>query len=199
MKKLIILVSLVFISNTFVAQEKIKPFSILDVGLEFQAYPTGYIPGIRIETNLNENSTIDFRLGKNIFDHKDFPKQAGINNHDSEIGSGYGVSIGYKRYLNQNFQKMFVGLRSDVWFNSVDWTVNISNCPTCNSEIKGHSDIVVIQPTVEVGYLFFIGKNERLFFVPEMALGYEWNAVVSGEQTGFGFILLGGINLGYRF
>lgn len=182
------------------SQDEIKPFSTFDIGIEFQAYPTGIMPGLRLETNVSSRSTIHLRLGQNIFDHKDFPKQAGINNHDSETGSGLGFSLGYKRYLKEDLSKLFVGVRTDFWFNQVDWSASeFTNCMSCDPVvITGRTDILVVQPTLEAGWLFLLGEKQHFFVTPEVAVGYEWNAVVNGQQTGYGVIALAGVHFGLR-
>jgi len=188
------IVTIFFMTCTFSQEEKIKAFSIIDAGVEFQVYPTGYMPAIKIATNISKKDALNFRLGMNIFDHQDFPMQNGINNHISEIGYGFGFSIGYKHYFWKNVKNLFVGIRSDVWFNTVHWKKTAVNFPNI-----GTSNIIVVQPTFEAGWLFEIGKNKNFIITPEIAFGYEWNAVVNGEQTGYGAILLGGITAGYRF
>lgn len=200
--KVFLLLCLLLLSSTnlLYSQENTKLFSSFDVGAEIQVYPKGYMPGIRIEGNLKNNGSIHIRIGANIFDHDDYPKQIGLNNHDSEIGSGYGFSLGYKHYFNSGFNKMFISIKNDVWYNSVDWSIDGLTCSGCNPiETKGHTDIVVLQPTIEAGYLFLLGENQKIFITPELAVGYEWNVVVHGENTGFGYIIMGGVHIGYRF
>ena len=197
MKNIFLLLFVCFFSLESFSQDKIKAFSINDFGAEFQIYPTGLIPSLRAETNLSNKDALNFRIGMNLFDHKDFPKKAGINNHISEKGYGYGFSFGYRHYFWNNVKNLFVGVRSDLWFNKVDWKENEMKVPP--TPIKGTSNIIVLQPTIETGWLFELGKNKNIFLSPEIAFGYEYNAVVKGAQTGYGFIFLGGISAGYRF
>ncbi len=200
MKSLFTSLFIIVLCNLSFSQDTHQPLSVWDAGLEFQVYPTGIMPSLRFETNLSSRSAIHLRLGKNIFDHQDFPKQAGINNHDSETGSGYGFSVGYKRYLKEDLSKLFVGIRSDLWFNTVDWTiVDNQPCQGCISTlVEGQTNILVVQPTLEAGWLFLLGDNEKVFVTPEVAAGYEWNAIVNGAQTGYGFIALVGLHVGLR-
>jgi len=199
MKKIITLSIASFLILMTYSQDKIKAFSIIDIGMEFQIYPTGLLPGFRAETNLSNKDALNFRLGMNLFDHKDLPMKAGINDHISEKGNAYGLSIGYRHYFWNNVKNLFIGVRSDLWFNKVNWEKYHPNKSFPRPIIKGVSNIIVIQPTIEVGWLFDLGKNKNIFISPEIAFGYEWNALVSGEQTGYGLILLGGISAGYRF
>lgn len=196
----VIISSFVFILSSFMlhAQEETKRFSTFDLGIEFQVYPTGIMPGLRFETNLNARSTATLRLGLNIFDHKDFPKQAGINMHDSETGSGPGFSLGYKRYFRKSLTGLYLGLRNDIWFNKVDWSTTYE-CINCEPITTiGETKIIVVQPTIETGWLFLLGKKQRFLITPELAFGYEWNVKVEGDPTGYGFILLAGARLGMR-
>jgi len=190
MKKIIIILSFFIIANTQAQENKIKAFSIIDVSAEMQVYPTGLIPGIRFDANLSKKDALNFRLAMNIFDHRDLPMKAGINNHTSETGFGYGFSLGYRHYFWNNVKNLFVGARSDLWVNKVDWQKT--------NNIKGVSNIIVIQPTIEAGWLFEIGKTKNFIVTPSIGFGYEWNALVNGEQTGYGMILLAGVSIGYR-
>ncbi len=58
------------------------------------------------------------------------------------------------------------------------------------------SNITVIQPTIELGYLI---KKEFSHITPTIAFGYEWNVKTNGEPTGEGAILLLRIQIGKRF
>ena len=84
--------------------------------LELQAYPTGFIPGIRIETQLNQKTKAHLRLGMNIFNHRDLGVQ------DEESGHGFGFTLGAARTLKN--PKFELGIRNDVWFNRVNWRDN---------------------------------------------------------------------------
>ena len=161
--------------------------SVLDVDFEFQAYPTGLIPGLRIEKGFADQHAVHLRLGYQIIDHRDLGVQ------EDETGSGYGLTLGYKRYFRPDFSGWFVGVRSDVWFNQIDWKNRIG----MSDETSGTSDIVVIQPTAEAGYLFEFGNN--WIFSPSLAFGWEVNVQTEGEDVGEGSIILVGLNFGKRF
>ena len=179
MKKILTLLFCLLISSFVFGQGS------LDVGIEFQAYPTGILPGIRLEKNFAERHAIHLRVGANIFDHRSLGK------HFKEKGNGYGFSAGYKRYFRPNHERWFCGLRSDIWFNKVDWAKDIALPP-----FSGTTTITVIQPTTEFGFTYV--KN-RLFFSPTLAVGFEINTNTVGEPTGEGAILLLGIHGGIRF
>ena len=165
-----------FLPTCFYAQ------SYLDVLFEFQAYPTGLIPGVRIEKSLGVKSAAHVRLGYNWIRHRDLGK------HDDEHGVGFGFTIGYKRYFRNNHDGFSLGLKNDIWWNTIDWTDEPSS--------SGTTDITVLQPTLELAYSFIKGD---LVISPSLAFGFEWNVRTEGEPTGEGAILLVGIQIGKRF
>jgi len=170
-----------FLQITFFAVGQVS----LDIGLEFQAYPTGILPGIRLEKNFAERHAIHLRVGANIFDHRNLGK------HFTEKGSGSGFSVGYKRYFQPSHERWFVGVRSDIWFNKVDWTKDVALPP-----LSGTTTITVIQPTLETGFTFV--KNQ-FYLSPNLAFGFEINTNTVGEATGEGAIVLLGLLAGIRF
>ncbi len=206
MKKVFLVISLVltmFYSSNAQEQEveyvENKKSIVFETGFEFQGYFTGIIPGVRFETIINDAHGINLRLGYQLIRHRD------LGEHDDERGNGYGFSLGYRGYMrNVGFKGAFVGIRGDIWFNSIDWTdENIL-------VTKGTSDIVVFQPTIEAGYQFLLA-NDKLSIAPSLAFGWEWNVktegnVISGPitestttETGDGPILLAGFSISYRF
>lgn len=158
--------------------------SVFDLNFEFQAYPTGLIPGLRLEKGFAGKHALHLRGGYQLIDHRDLGK------HDDETGQGYGFTAGYKRYFKEEYKGFHLGLRNDIWFNTIDWT---TNAPPS----KGTTKIVVLQPTAEAGWLFLLGSHFTL--TPSLALGYEINVKTEGEPTGEGMILLIGLQTGYRF
>lgn len=147
---------------------------------EIQAYPTGLIPGVRIENQINDNTIVHLRLGLNIFNHRD------LGVHDEEKGYGYGFSLGASRALKN--PKFVLGIRNDFWFNKVDWTDNISP-----GKVSGHTKITVVQPTAEMTYLM---NTKNWSIRPSVAFGLEWNVKTNGEPTGEGPIILLGFVIG---
>jgi hypothetical protein len=156
-----------------------------DFGIKLQAYPTGFIPGITFETSLGGGSAMEFRLGYNVVRHGD----AGV--HEDERGGGFGFSFAYKRYFRVKHRWQGV-LRTDLWFNEVDWKDQIGT----GREENGTTRVKVLQPTVEAGYTFLTGAG--WFFIPALALGAEINVTTKGAGVGEGLILLGGITFGKR-
>ena len=156
-----------------------------DLGFEFQAYPTGLIPGLRLELPLAERYAASIRLGYNHIRH------GNAGRHDDERGRGWGGTIGLKRYFAEGKKGWFATVRTDLWFNSIDWKDNIG----LPEEVSGNTDIVVLQPTLEAG--FCLRKTESWFLAPALAFGAEWNVKTSGSPTGEGLILLAGFTLGF--
>lgn len=158
-----------------------------DLSFEFQAYPTGLIPGVRVEKNFSEKHAVHLRLGYQLINHRD------LGVHESEKGNGFGFSLGYKRYFKAGHEGLFLGGRSDVWLNTLDWMDNIGAA----NELKGTTMITVVQPTLEGGYAFLLG--DQFIFAPSLGFGFEVNVRTEGEPTGQGAILLAGFLLGMRF
>ena len=87
-------------------------------------------------------------MGYNLVDHKDFGVQ------ESDKGGGFGLTLGYRYYFKSNKRKWFLGARSDVWFNEIDWFDNRED------EMRaGVTNIVVLQPTAIIGYRFLIKEH----------------------------------------
>ena len=151
---------------------------------EFQAYPTGIIPGFTYERFFSPRQSLNFRIGRQIIRHGDEGRQ------DDERGEGGGGSVGYRYYLPFGVS---VGARVDIWFNELDWRNNIGE----EDEESGETDIIVLQPVVEATYRQYFTSN--WFVQPSVAAGAEINVVTDGEETGEGFIILGAISIGRSF
>ena len=174
MSKIIALCSFIMILTTSVWSQAI--------GVEVQQYPTGFLFGVYGEIDLKEHHAITFRAGYNLLDHKDLGVQ------ENEEGGGFGGSVGYKYYFSEERSKLFLGARTDLWFNSVDWT---------NDMLSGTTEVLVLQPTAMVGFSFLL--NEHVVVAPTLALGAEINVDTDGAEVGQGGILLWGVQLGYKF
>ena len=161
--------------------------SMFHLNFEFQAYPTGLIPGLRLEKGFAEKNALHLRLGYQFIDHRDLGK------HDDESGNGWGFTLGYKRYFRDNFEGFHLGLRNDFWWNQIDWQQQSAG----GALAMGTSDILVVQPTAEAGWLFRPG--DHFLLTPSVAFGFEINVKTEGEPTGEGLILLLGLQAGYRF
>ena len=117
----------------------------LDVSFEFQAYPTGLIPGLRVEKGIGDHHALFLRAGYNWIRHRDLGVQ------DLEEGDGFGGTLGYRYYFKETQAGFFLGVKSDVWRSSVDWEEQDDAGMAIES---GTSEIIVVQPTAEAGFLW---------------------------------------------
>ena len=182
--KILLCFALLFALNSFGQDQEGK---YIDLGLEVQQYPTGLLLGVCAEVALMTHHTLDLRVGYNLVDHQDF----GV--HEKEKGGGFGFTLGYRYYFKKGNRAWFLGARSDLWWNELDWKDNINGA----LELNGTTKITVFQPTAIAGYLFLL--NEHWVITPTLAFGVEINVETKGEPVGEGAIVLWGINLARRF
>lgn len=184
MKFIYSLLILLLFSSESLAQN--DPF-YMDAGISVQQYPTGFLLGGKAEVGIAKRHAIDVRFGYNLLDHRGF----GV--HDEEKGGGFSFTPGYKFYFKQSNTRFFLGARTDVWFNSVNWKDFVNG----NLNASGTTDIVVLQPTVIAGYNAKLPKNWLI--APTLAVGAEFNVITKGAPVGEGLILLWGIDIHHRF
>lgn len=158
----------------------------MGIGFEAQKYPAGHIIGGRIDLHMGDFNTLNLRVGYNFARHQDF----GV--HQDEKGGGWGATLGYRHYTSPDRDKWFIGFRTDLWFNTIDWKDFIG----MPEEVNGTTKITVLQPVVEGGYAFLLGDN--IVVAPSLAFGWEWNIQIKGADVGEGAILLGGVHVGFR-
>ncbi|MEM9545855.1 MAG: hypothetical protein AAGA77_07775 [Bacteroidota bacterium] len=170
-----LLLILLSIFTTKAQTEKQTTGKNVEIGLETQVYPTGIIPGIRLEKYLNSSSSINLRLGYQIIDHRDLGVQ------DNETGSGYGGSIAYRAFLGPDQRGLSLAVRTDLWINQMDWETDSNS---------GTTTITVIQPTLMGEYAFRLANDFSI--TPSLSAGWEWNVHTDGEPTGEGPIILVG-------
>ncbi|MFT5168427.1 MAG: hypothetical protein ACI8P3_003670 [Saprospiraceae bacterium] len=175
---------LLFLSQLNAQQETGK---YKEIGLEYQQYPTGALPGLRVELSWAAHHSVALRVGYNIARH------GNAGEHQLEEGGGFGGTLGYRYYLKPENIGLFFGGRTDLWFNKIDWKDEIGTA----NELVGQTDIIVLQPTAVIGYLFFIQK--KITIAPNLAVGYEINIAQRGANVGEGAIVLGGLTVGVRF
>lgn len=153
------------------------------IGLEFQVYPTGLIPGIRYEIAFSEKDHLLFRFGYNWFRHRD------LGVHSDEKGDGLGFTLGYKYSLKPADNNWSLAFKNDFWWNSVEWYDMAGN----DLLIRGQSSIFVLQPSIELSHNWNLGSGLKI--APSISFGFEWNLHTRGEPTGEGAIILLGIQL----
>lgn len=160
------------------------------LAFEFQAYPTGLIPGLRADYHFKNHHSVHARAGYNWVRHRDLGIQ------DDERGDGFGGSLGYRYFFRENTKGgWFLGGRTDLWFNTLDWQDKDENG---NIISTGTSKIVVLQPTALGGFQFLLG-NKGWFVSPSAAFGVEINVKTEGAEVGEGLILLLGASVGKHF
>ncbi len=188
MKKITLLL---LISFTFQWQEsQAQDFNNLyNIGIELQWYPAGYQLMLTTELGFTPKDAIQAKVGYNIARRQDFSPY-----NDLENGGGWGFTLGYRRYWNENIRGLYGGVRMDMWWLTIDWEDGLETAnPT-----SGTTKITVFQPTAELGYMyqftdspFSVGLNA--------AAGYEINIVTNGEDVGQGAIGLFGARMRYLF
>lgn len=151
---------------------------------EFQAYPTGIIPGFTYERFFRKRQSFNYRFGIQIIRHGDEGVQ------EDERGNGFGGSFGYRYYFPVGIS---LGARTDLWFNDLDWENNVGE----EDETSGNTDIIVLQPVIEATYRQYFSSN--WFVQPSAAIGAEINIFTDGESTGQGLIILGALSIGRSF
>ena len=180
--RLILILIIVSLESTLAGQLPTSDTKSWTLGPELQLYPTGLLPGIRVERYLNDKGSIHLRLGLQLFDHRDLGVQ------DDETGIGYGFSLAYRRFFKSHETGFSLALRNDFWWNKVDWT---NKSPAAS----GTTSITVIQPTAILEYK--IPTTSSISIAPSLGMGFEWNAKTQGEPTGEGAIILLGVFVGF--
>lgn len=153
--------------------------------VETQVYPTGFLPGVRYEYYLSKKDAMHIRWAYQFIDHRDLGK------HAHEKGNGSGFTLGYMHCFKSIQKGLSIGIRNDIWWNSIDWKDNID---TPNEIGRGTSKITVIQPTALLEYHVDLGNG--FILLPSAGFGIEWNINTKGEPTGEGAIGLLGISIG---
>ncbi len=155
-----------------------------EVGAELSGYPAGVIAGFHAQTPLDEHASLTYRVAHNFTSRGDFGE------HDDEEGGGFGGGFGYRRFLNEGRAGWLWGGRIDLWDLEIDWEDG-GGTPAA---VSGTTDVLVLQPTAEVGYGFRFGEEGwRLELT--LGLGAEINIDTDGEDVGEGAILLLGATL----
>ncbi len=153
-------------------------------GAEVRAYPAGIVPGVEGRVALDDDETVFLRAGWNVTDRGDWGE------HDDESGGGPGFGFGWRKHEGApDGSGPFYGLAMDFWFLDVDWRDGPAAAPTAT----GNSDLLVWQPTGEVGWAWRIGRTWML--EGTFAVGAEVDVVTNGESVGQGPIVLVGLRV----
>jgi len=185
-RALILLVFLwVFTGSLSSNGQSLKPIS---AGIELQAYPAGFITGIRSDFAFSSHWTGDIRAGYN------FARRRDLGENDDERGGGPGFSLGSYYYFRENNKGFFIGPRIDFWWMKIDW---INNVLSIGIPDTGTTKIKVLQPLVEGGYTFLLGTGDWSL-TAKVSLGFEINVKTKGMEVGEGAISLLGVTLNKR-
>lgn len=201
------------------AQSEKKTFLI---GMDTQAYPAGIITGLRLEWLFTNQDSLSLRAAYNFTQRQDF----GVHDNEAGGGAGGGLGYRHFLYSNDHglfmgfrtdIWVMDIEWRDD--FNPLNRPLeNILLNPILNpslpaeldvrknplwflifnpyADVKGKTKITIVQPTIEAGYAFALGKYWRLDV--NVALGAEINTSSHGEAVGQGAILLWGFSIAHR-
>lgn len=154
------------------AQESPK----LEVGVEAQWYPAGWLLGPVIQYHFRPNHVFFAKLGINLADRHDW---SGLN--DDEKGSGYGGSLGYRCFLKKDKSTLFFGTRGELYNTNIKWKNDIGKV----NETSGTTRIVVYQPSFEIGY-WLRPKDSPWSYTLSGGAGVEINLVTGGKPVGEG-------------
>jgi hypothetical protein len=191
MKNLFILFLFLCFGHQINAQAKFVSNNIslprFNVGGEAQWYPAGLIFGLRSDLYYNKHENINLRIGYNLTDRQDFSKF-----NDNEKGGGFGFGVGYRYYVGKR-KGIYLGIRTDFWWLDIDWT---DFNESLQIDEMGTTEVVVFQPTIEIGYQFILDKH--WIIAPAFTNGREINVISKGEDVGQGWITLIGLNVSYK-
>jgi len=165
---------------TLSAFSQVKSDSIfhkVEIGLELQRYPAGYIPTITSNFFLKEKLSLRFRIGGNFADRSGFSEY-----NDEEIATGFGGSIGVQKYFPYKKGNFVVGFSVDGWNMWTDWKDEVN---TLNPQ-QGTTYNLVIQPWLNAGYLYQLSKRWNTGLT--IGVGREFNVITSGENVGEGWM-----------
>jgi hypothetical protein len=157
------------------------------LGFGVQAYPAGIMPTFDLSVNHSTKWTSIYRLGLNIVDRQDFSSY-----NTTEVGSGFGGSYGI-RYFFKEEKGIYAGLWTDLWYLDLEWTDSDKGTPEA-----GNTQIFVVQPWLELGYLWTFSENRQHFGIGA-GFGREINIITTGDEVEQGAIGSLKLNWGYRF
>jgi len=179
----IVLISAFLLFFTLKADAQVSP------GVSFQIYPAGQILQARAAVQHGPRSEIRLFIGYNRTRRQDFGRM------DRENGGGFGIGADAIAFFKPDSQSLFFGAKLDVWYLNIDWRDVEFACPICRGPDilrVGDTQILVLQPTVQLGYRLLPGGVSMALDLT-ISLGAEVNAYTHGERVGEGAILLAGI------
>ncbi len=150
----------------------------IDLGFELQGYPAGLIPTLTCNYFVHNGIALRFRAGGNFANRRNWSPY-----NDNETAVGYGGSVGLVTYYPFKLGHFTAGITTDLWNMTTKWKDNLNTAqPT-----SGTTKTLVLQPWVDVGYLFNI-RNTRLNMGCTLGFGREINVVTIGDRVGEGWM-----------
>ena len=116
-----------------------------------------------------------------------------VQGYQDEDGDGFGGGVGYRHFFGEDLGGWFMGARVDLWSLEIDWRDKLGT----PKKRRGSTDVLVLQPTFELGYGFLLEERVRLNVFG--AAGAEINVSTHGEHVGEGAIGLLGLSLVFGF
>lgn len=172
----ILFVVLLF-SSSIVSAQQGKMREILGAGIQVHTY--GFIPGFTWEHLFRNQHSLRVNAGLNITNRHSAGKQ------QQEWGMGEMLGVGYRRFFNEATNGFFAGITVDGEHLRINWIGGFGR--------RGWTDVVVVQPTAELGYRFMLDKRWLLDIYTSH--GAEINVATDGPEVGQGYIGM----LGFRF
>lgn len=155
------------------------------LGASVQVYPTGVIVG-HTANWINDTQHIELRGAYN------FAERSENGKHDDEDGGGPGIGAAYHHFFPVGEFTGFYGARLDLWSLEIDWKDQRNG-----AKLRGSSEVVVLQPTAELGMKFTPDQNWDILL--SLSAGAEINVDTDGEDVGEGAIGLAGFSVLRRF
>lgn len=182
MKRGLALLTLLTISIFSYSQD--QGYRTVDAGAEYQYVKDGPVINFQLAFNSEEFHSIVLKAGYRKLSGK------ATAAHNSESGSAWGASIGYRYHFSVIPKRFFIGARAGIWSMNVNWS---------KPEAEGGSKLIVIQPAFETGYTFII--NDYLYITPNVSASFQKTLSTKGETVayGTGFTPMAGISIGWRF
>lgn len=180
MKKAVFFILLFVVTFSVFSQTKENKTKV-ELGLELEMYPVGYMPTITSNIFVKNDLALRFRIGGNFADRGN---NSGLN--DSEIAKGFGGSLGVVKYFKIWKGNVIAGFTTDFWIMKTKWIDGSTNGITTN---------LVVQPWINSGYLYDFSNK----FNAGISLGFgrEINTFNKGVAVGQGWMGILAVSVNY--
>lgn len=178
------LLSFTVVIFSFIGHSQDVGYRTTDVGAEFQ-YASDF-------------TSYKLHIGFNAEEHHSFILRGGYlktlkqttSAHNSEKGSGWEGSLGYRYHFSVVPKRFFIGAGIGIQSVNINWSAFLT---------EGSTKLLVLQPAIETGYTLVI--NDYMFITPVVAGILQTTINTKGDKVayGSGFLPSAGISLGWRF